>query len=280
MPNEIRSNAETPPASGERYSHGYGAITEHLMQRPASDNIAFILPHLRSGMSLLDCGCGPGTNTVALAEAAAPGQVVGIDLEASQIELARAYAVERGVANVRFEVGNVYALPFPDVSLDAVLAHTVLQHLKTPAKALEEIYRVLKPGGLIGVREEDRGSLIMAPHDPILEQAYALTTRLWQHGGGDPFLARNHRRLLREAGFTCIKATATTECWGEAEATRYWGDFVARFIQEPIYADWAISLGWAAKQTLEEMAAASRAWGRHPDAFLAWICCEAVGWKG
>ena len=126
-------------AQPEQYSHGYGAATEHMMQRPVSDNIAFFLPHLRPGMSLLDCGCGPGANTTSLADAVAPGQVVGIDLEESQIELAKAHAAERGVTNVGFEVGSVYALPFPDASFDAAFAHTVLQHLRDPAKALEEI---------------------------------------------------------------------------------------------------------------------------------------------
>lgn len=139
---------------------------------------------------------------------------------------------------------------------------------------------MLKPGGLIGVREEDRDSMILAPHDPLLEQAYQLGARFWQHGGGDPFLARQHRRLLREACFTGIVATASTECWGNTEATQYWGEFVARIILEPIFSDQAIALGWVDRQTLEAMAAASRAWGRHPDAYLAWICCQAVAWKG
>ena len=55
----------------------------------------------RSGMTLLDCGCGPGTLTLGLAAAVAPGQVVGIDLEPGMIARAIATAAERQVANVR-----------------------------------------------------------------------------------------------------------------------------------------------------------------------------------
>ncbi len=279
MPNETQRGPQVHPDHPEQYSHGYGAATEHIMKRPVSANIAFFLPHLSPGMSLLDCGCGPGTNTAGLAESLAPGQVVGIDLEQSQIELAKAYAAERGVSNVRFELGNVYDLPFPDASFDAAFVHTVLQHLKDPVQALEEISRVLKPGGLVGVREEDQGSRIMAPHDLILEQSYQLYYRFWQHNGGDPFLARRHRWLLREAGFTRITVTASTECWGNAEATQHWGETWARAILEPDFADRTTALGWADRQTLEEMAVASREWGKHPDAFLAWVCCEAVARK-
>ena len=271
---------EVRPVHSEQYTHGYGAATERMVQRPVAPNIAFFLPHLRPGMSLLDCGCGPGTNTVALAEAVAPGPVVGIDLNESQIELARAYAARRGVANVRFEAGNVDVLPFPDASLDAVFVHAVLQHLKDPAKALEEISRVLKPGGLVGVRDSAEESGILAPHDPIVEQFVHLYYRFWQHSGGDPFLGRHHRRLLREAGFTRIVATASAGCCGDAEATQRFGETLARLALEPHVADRIIALGWADRQTLEKMAAALRAWGTHPDAFQANVCCEAAGWKG
>jgi SAM-dependent methyltransferase len=263
----------------EKYSHGYGAATEYIMERPVAPNIAFFLPHLRPGMSLLDCGCGPGTNTVSLAQAVAPGAVVGVDIGESQIELARSLAAGKGVSNVTFDVGDICALPFPDASFDAAFAHTVLQHLKDPLKALREIARVLKPGGLVGVREEDQGSLIIAPHDPLVNQWIHLYYRFWQYGGGDPFLARQHRRLLRECGFTRIRATASTECWADAEATESRGELIARLTLEPVFADQVIALGWADGATLEQMAAAIRTWGRHPDAFFAWVCCEAVGWK-
>ena len=57
----------------------------------------FLLPHLRAGMRLLDCGCGPGSITVGLAEAIASGEAVGIDIEPTQLAFARAHAAEKGV---------------------------------------------------------------------------------------------------------------------------------------------------------------------------------------
>ncbi len=73
-------------------------------------------------MFLLDCGIGVGSLTLDLAERVAPGRVVGVDLDESQLAMARTEAEGRGLTNVRFEVASIYELPFPDGSFDAALA--------------------------------------------------------------------------------------------------------------------------------------------------------------
>ena len=107
-------------------------------ERTASREAAFFLPYLRPGMQMIDVGCGPGSITVGLAEAVAPGNVVGIDFQPTQIEQARDLAAKRAVANVRFEVADAYRVPFPDHSFDAAFAHAVLTHLREPVRALVE----------------------------------------------------------------------------------------------------------------------------------------------
>ena len=64
-------------------------------RRTAQVNAAFLLPHLKPGMRLLDCGCGPGSITVGLAQAVAPAETVGIDASPDAIEAARAHAADR-----------------------------------------------------------------------------------------------------------------------------------------------------------------------------------------
>src|SRR5215212_7623854 len=80
------------------------AQQEYLGGRRADKWISFFLPHLRSGMALLDCGCGVGSITLDLAELVAPGQVVGIDLGETQLNVARQSAQQRQIQNVRFEM--------------------------------------------------------------------------------------------------------------------------------------------------------------------------------
>ncbi len=130
---------QTADGAGRGRPYGYDSpvVQEGYIPREAARQAAFLLPHLRSGMALLDCGCGPGTITLGLAEAVAPGEVVGIDLEPGMVELAKGFAKERGIANARFEVADIGELPFPDDSFDAVFSCAVLEHLADPLQALK-----------------------------------------------------------------------------------------------------------------------------------------------
>src|SRR3712207_1674237 len=129
------------------YTHGHHAsvLASHRW-RTAENSAAYLLPHLRPGLDLLDVGCGPGTITADLAARVAPGRVLGIDRAEGVLDEAR----EAGSA-ATFEVGDVYALDLPDDSFDVVHAHQVLQHLSDPVAALREMARVCRRGGLVAV---------------------------------------------------------------------------------------------------------------------------------
>jgi ubiquinone/menaquinone biosynthesis C-methylase UbiE len=262
----------------EQYTHGYDPkYIGYLETRSAKRDAAFLLSHLRAGMSLLDCGCGPGTLTLDLAELVAPGQVVGIDIGRDQVTLAQEHARKRGVSNVSFREGTIYELPLQDQSVDVAFADTLLQHLADPAKALREVYRVLKVGGLIGVREEDTAAIVFAPSNALLDQSWDLYVRAWKHNGGDPYFARHHRAVLHEAGFVEVIGSASCEVYGTPQATQWLGDVMARYI--PSNLETAVRLGWIDGELSERMGAAWKAWGQHRDAFLAAMLCEAIGWK-
>src|SRR6478672_2780569 len=132
-----RRDMTDQPLRHETYTHGHAPATlrQHA-QRTADEAAAFLLPHLRPDMRLLDVGCGPGSITRGLAERLPAGEVVGLDLSRETLEAARRDATARGLANLRYEEGSVYQLPFPDASFDVVYAHQVLQHLRERGAAL------------------------------------------------------------------------------------------------------------------------------------------------
>jgi SAM-dependent methyltransferase len=231
-------------------------------------------------MSLLDCGCGPGSITLDLAQAVAPGRVIGIDIEPRQIEAARTLAADQRVTNACFEVASTYELPFPDSAFDAVFANTVLLHLREPRRALAEMRRVLKPGGIVGVADGDFSTWLWEPATPVLEQCRDLFLRVLQHNGLDPFLARHYRRLLLESGFARSEAygRVSSETCGTATATREAAARIAQQLRTPGIGGVATEQGWITAGELEAMASAVSAWGERPDAFFALFDCAALGW--
>jgi ubiquinone/menaquinone biosynthesis C-methylase UbiE len=272
-----QSQGSTSIPAVESYSHrGNPAFEAELLHRTASQEAAFFLRFLCPGMRVLDLGCGPGSITVGLAEAVAPGEMVGVDVQPSQVAQAQALSASRGVMNVRFEVADVYRLPFPDGSFDAVFAHAVLMHLREPVRALVEVRRVLRPGGIAGVRDSDWGGRIHAPATPLLEQWYALTVRVRQRNGGNPFMGRHHRRLLLEAGFARSEATVSVWSDGTLEKTRRRASFLKAQLQG--FAPTALAEGWMDQTTVEAVGAEFDAWAERPDALYVETLYEAIGW--
>jgi ubiquinone/menaquinone biosynthesis C-methylase UbiE len=266
-------------AQSERPGILVGVAQRHG-ERSAKRNAAFFLPHLQPGMSILDIGCGPGAITIGLAEAVAPGEVIGVDLDQDQISRAQALAADRGVANVEFRVGSIYALPFPDSSLDAAFAHTVFMHLDTPVVAAAEVLRVLKPGGVFGVSERTAEGGISANYEPILVRFNELYRAWAKQRGVDLNIGSRLRGLLNQAGFKTVEASASYgEVYGTAESTRRFSQIMLTVIRESSLARFAADSGLADAATLDEMARAWEKWGDDPTVFHAQANGEAVGWK-
>jgi ubiquinone/menaquinone biosynthesis C-methylase UbiE len=263
----------------EKYIHGYSDEMQRFHNlRTAAAEAAFFLPHLRPGMAVLDCGCGPGSITIDMAPVVAPGAMIGIDLAQRQIENARALAAERGAANVSFELGDISDLRFPDRSFDAAFAHNVLEHLRDPLKALNEIRRVLRPGGVIGILDDDWGALVWEPATPLLRQGTELFLKVAEQNGANFFYARHQKRFLREAGFVRIEGHAMARCYGSPERLRIFVEAVVRQFQDAAFMATVLDRGWADRESLDAVVGAVRAWGDDPDAYRAVLCPAAIGW--
>lgn len=252
-----------------------------MASRTAASHAAFLLPYLRPGMSLLDAGCGGGSITIGLAGVVSPGKVVGIDIEAKQIEVARAAAASQRVTNVVFQLGNVYELPFADDSLDAVFNHAVLEHLSDPLRALTEFRRVLKPGGVLGVRAPDARGNLGDPtwYDPDFVKINDLLRQLVEHNGGNWYIGPQLKRLLREAALHIEEEGASYSCFATPEALRQLAQGAAAMFRSGPTADQLIELGWINRDELERIAGKVLSWAEGPDAFHARAGVHAVARK-
>ena len=212
-----------------------------------------------------------------LAEVVAPGEAIGVDFQQSQVTEAQRLADARGLTNTRFEVADAYQLPFPDNYFDVVFAHTLLWHLREPVRALTEIRRVVRRGGIAGVRDIDWGGRIHAPMTPVLEQWYEMTVRIRQRNGGNPFMARHQRQLLLDAGFARAEGSASVWSSGTPGETRECANFLKAQLQG--FSKTVLAEGWMDDTTLREVVSEIDAWAARPDAFYVEMMCEAVGWK-
>jgi hypothetical protein len=91
-----------------QYLMGYNnEIVQMFGRRSAVTHAAYLFPHLRTGISILDIGCGPGSISVGLAKAVKHGKLQGLDIEESQVKEARSAATAEGLENAFFDVGDV-----------------------------------------------------------------------------------------------------------------------------------------------------------------------------
>src|SRR3954454_16821820 len=96
------SDAGSPEGPNIQYVHTTTAAEQRRLERRTAETSAgFLATHLSPGMRLLDCGCGPGSITVGLAALVAPGEVIGLDLQAEQLERAGAWAARQSISNLR-----------------------------------------------------------------------------------------------------------------------------------------------------------------------------------
>lgn len=118
--------------------------------RPVLDRIG-----IRPGETVLEIGPGPGVFTVAAAQRVGPkGKLIVVEEKPQMIARVEARVRNARLSNVETHIGSAYDLPLEDESIDRVFLITVLPEIPHEFGALNEIQRVLKPGGLLSITEE------------------------------------------------------------------------------------------------------------------------------
>lgn len=146
---------------------------------------------VRAGHTVVDIGCGPGIDLRMLVASGA--EVIGVDRDAVMLAEAR-----RRVPGADLRLGDAHALPVADRSADRARADRVLQHLADPAGALGEVFRVLRPGGMVGMAEPDWDTLTVAADDVETSRGFA---RFTASRVRNSTIGRQLPRLATRAGF-------------------------------------------------------------------------------
>jgi Methylase involved in ubiquinone/menaquinone biosynthesis len=154
---KIRMKANMPENAQDRAAFTYNAAADFYDASPLSfwdyfGRRTIQLAALPIGSRVLDVCCGAGASALPAAEAVGPtGNVIGIDLAKQLLELARTKAIQRRLANIEFEVGDMLSMRFPVASFDAVVCVFGIFFVPDMARAVRELWSRVRPGGKLAV---------------------------------------------------------------------------------------------------------------------------------
>jgi arsenite methyltransferase len=159
---------------------------------------------LREGETVLDLGSGGGIDVLLSARRVGPsGTVYGLDMTEEMLELARANAAKADVGNAEFLKGYIEDVPLPDASVDVVISNCVINLSTDKPKVIAEMFRVLRPGGRVGVSD------VVA--DDHLTQADRAERGSFVGCIAGALTFAEYREVLEAAGFSSIGVVATHE---------------------------------------------------------------------
>jgi ubiquinone/menaquinone biosynthesis C-methylase UbiE len=278
------AQSEEPPQSRSNPSYQFRhhpAVTKIHAQRTAMKNTPYLLPHIKPHHRILDVGCGPGSITLDFAALVPEGAVLGIDFSDIAISLAQAATTERNIQNCEFKTGDAMNLDFGDEEFDIVHCHQCLIHLPDPIKALKEMMKVCKSGGIVAVREGDFGNMIVFPENDSLLSGLKVMEDLIRSGGSEPLAGRRLKAWALEAGFSRkqIKITGNVEAFATAEETAFIGGIYAERFGKDAMGGKGIKLRLISEEERVGIVDAWTKWGEREDAFFNITHTELLCYK-
>ncbi len=196
---------------------GFGADLYDALQRDELPEAAVLaslgcgnpvaVAELREGETVLDLGAGGGIDVLLSAKRVGPaGKAYGLDMTEEMLELARRNAAEAGATNVEFLKGYIEEVPLPDASVDVIISNCVVNLSTDKPRVFDEMARVLKPGGRIGITD------VVASNDLTPAERAERGSYAGCIAGALSF--EEYERELARAGFVDVSVTPTHEVAG------------------------------------------------------------------
>lgn len=141
---------------------------------------------LKSGMNVIELGCGTGIMTTWIAKQVGNnGRVVAVDASSEQLKYAEINAKKRGLFNIEFVNAKAEEIDFEKNSFDFAYSKLLLMHLQNPAFVLNKLWELLKPKGILSCEEPTAASLLTHPHNEAIEKMNMYFIRLGEKRGMD-----------------------------------------------------------------------------------------------
>jgi SAM-dependent methyltransferase len=165
----------------------------------------------------LDVGCGGGDVTQDLARRAPAGSALGIDLDETKLDLARAEAVAARLSNVEYRIEDVTEPIEHDERYDVVYARFVLSHLPDPEGAVANLHARLAPGGVLLVEDVDCSGFFCYPPNDAFARYVELYSKAVRARGADPNIGPRLPSMLRAVGLEEVQVSVVQPAALEGE---------------------------------------------------------------
>lgn len=159
---------------------------------------------LKPGFNVLDAGCGTGAVARKIASKISPGLVNGMDMDPLFISEAKRLALEEGISNVSYQIGDVNKLIFDDGTFDVSYSRLVLMHVKDPVRVVTEMKRVTKRNGLVAASDTDDGLIATYPHIPGVLHLWSKYGEWAKSRMTDRYIGRKLFSIFSQAGLDSI----------------------------------------------------------------------------
>ncbi len=190
--NYVLGHSEQELARLERQAEIFSVETRDWLRRAG----------LKTGMRVLDVGCGVGDVSMIAAEmVGGTGSVVGVDNASIALPMATARAKRAGYDWLHFVEANLFDLK-PSEEYDAVIGRFILMHLPDPIAGLTHLRKVLVPGGVMSFIEMDISETTAVPPMPLLDQVIGWVTETYRRVGAEPDMGHKLYATFRAAGLT------------------------------------------------------------------------------
>lgn len=192
--------------TGREYVHGYSS-KENKRLIDQGTTLAELLHNdtrYPAGCSVLEVGCGVGSQTVTLVKNSPKTHFTSIDISQESLDKAKARIRTAGYENATFQQADIFNMPFPDDNFNHIFVCFVLEHLKSPLDGLRQLKTKLKQGGTITVIEGDHGSTYFHPESQDAWRTIQCLIDVQAKIEGNSLIGRQLFPLLSNAGYNNV----------------------------------------------------------------------------
>jgi ubiquinone/menaquinone biosynthesis C-methylase UbiE len=210
----------------DQYFLGHSSVEQRRLQLQAEElaeesGRLFDQIGVASGSRVVEIGCGPQGCLELLSSRVGPaGSVVGIELSAHSVQLAREFLAERRINNVEVRQGNAFDTGLPKESFDLATARLVLVNIPEPEKIVYEMAALVRPGGVVALHEADWTAHVCDPPLPAWNRLRQVLDSYSEARGMDLYVGRRIARILRNAGLVDVRVNPLIHIYGPDHSRR------------------------------------------------------------